>query len=545
MTPLFVLLAVPGCGITGGEPSRLTALAITPRDATVGQNSSIAYHASALNDDGSVHGVSDVVWSSTAPHIATIDQSGNAVAAASGSTFIRAEALGLKDSTVLTVASQTVLGPLRVGSQNRRYFVDPSGRPVYLTGAHYWKNGQDNGTTNPPAAFNNAAYLDFLASNNHNFIRLWMWEQSRWSSEASQSNWFSPTLYVRTGPGTGVDGGLRFDLTRINPAYLSRVRQRVIDAGSRGMYVSVMLFNGWSLEHKGSASGGNPWLGHPYNASNNINGINGDPNGDQSGSEVHTLSIPQVTALQEAYVRAVVDAVNDLDNVLYEISNESNGSSNAWQARMIDLIRSYEATKPKQHPIGMTVAWPNGSNSSLLNSSADWVSMNGDVSNPVVATGAKVSLEDTDHLCGICGDASWPWKSFTRGHNPLLMDGYDGSAGVGDPIYNPSDPKWAAIRRNMGYARSYAQRMDLSRAVPSGSLASSGYCLAVSGSEYLVLLPSGGSVSVNLSSVSGTRAVEWFNPSTGQTTAGAAVTGGATRTLSAPFSGMAVLYIHS
>ncbi len=544
MTPLFVLLAVPGCGITGGEPSRLTALAITPRDATVGQNSSIAYHASALNDDGSVHGVSDVVWSSTAPHIATIDQSGNAVAAASGSTFIRAEALGLKDSTVLTVASQTVLGPLRVGSQNRRYFVDPSGRPVYLTGAHYWKNGQDNGTTNPPAAFNNAAYLDFLASNNHNFIRLWMWEQSRWSSEASQSNWFSPTLYVRTGPGTGVDGGLRFDLTRINPAYLSRVRQRVIDAGSRGMYVSVMLFNGWSLEHKGSASGGNPWLGHPYNASNNINGINGDPNGDQSGSEVHTLSIPQVTALQEAYVRAVVDAVNDLDNVLYEISNESNGSSNAWQARMIDLIRSYEATKPKQHPIGMTVAWPNGSNSSLLNSSADWVSMNGDVSNPVVATGAKVSLEDTDHLCGICGDASWPWKSFTRGHNPLLMDGYDGSAGVGDPIYNPSDPKWAAIRRNMGYARSYAQRMDLSRAVPSGSLASSGYCLAVSGSEYLVLLPSGGSVSVNLSSVSGTRAVEWFNPSTGQTTAGAAVTGGATRTLSAPFSGMAVLYIH-
>jgi hypothetical protein len=38
--------------------------------------------------------------------------------------------------------------------------------------------------------------------------------------------------------------------------------------------------------------------------------------------------------------------------------------------------------------------------------------------------------------------------------------------------------------------------------------------------------------------------VEWFNPSTGQTTAGAAVTGGATRTLTAPFSGMAVLYIH-
>ena len=31
-----------------------------------------------------------------------------------------------------------------------------------------------------------------------------------------------------------------------------------------------------------------------------------------------------ITALQEAYVRKVVDTVNDLDNVLYEISNESS-----------------------------------------------------------------------------------------------------------------------------------------------------------------------------------------------------------------------------
>jgi len=39
--------------------------------------------------------------------------------------------------------------------------------------------------------------------------------------------------------------------------------------------------------------------------------------------ETHSLLDPTVIALQEAYVRQVVDAVNDLDNVLYEISNES------------------------------------------------------------------------------------------------------------------------------------------------------------------------------------------------------------------------------
>ena len=32
---------------------------------------------------------------------------------------------------------------LRVGSANPRYFVDPSGRPVYLTGSHTWQSLQD------------------------------------------------------------------------------------------------------------------------------------------------------------------------------------------------------------------------------------------------------------------------------------------------------------------------------------------------------------------------------------------------------------------
>jgi hypothetical protein len=429
-----------------------------------------------------------------------------------------------------------------VSAVNPRYFADPSGRPVYLTGSTYWKNGQDNGTSDPPPAFDNSAYLDFLQQHNHNYIRLYMWEQARWSAETSLSHWFAPTLYARPGPGTAADGDPKFDLTQINPAYLARVRQRVIDAGARGIYVSVMLFNGWSVGTKPGWTAANPWDAHPFNSANNINGINGDPNGDQSGQEIQTLSIPSVTALQETYVRAVVDAVNDLDNVLYEISNESDPSANGWQYHMIDVIRSYEATKPKQHPIGITVAWPDGSNNDLLSSSADWVSMNGNIDNPAVADGSKVSLSDTDHLCGICGDAGWPWRSFTRGHNPLFMDGYDGSPGVGDPAYDPSDPVWEAIRTNMGYARSYALRMDLAHVQPRGDLASSGYCLA--GTEYLVFLPSGGSVTVDLSAVSGSRTVEWFNPSNGQTTAGGTVTGGGTVSFTAPFSGMAVLYIH-
>jgi hypothetical protein len=42
---------------------------------------------------------------------------------------------------------------------------------------------------------------------------------------------------------------------------------------------------------------------------------------------IETLNIPAVTALQEAYIRKVIDSVNDLDNVLYEVTNESNGAT--------------------------------------------------------------------------------------------------------------------------------------------------------------------------------------------------------------------------
>ena len=41
--------------------------------------------------------------------------------------------------------------------------------------------------------------------------------------------------------------------------------------------------------------------------------------------------------------------MGDLDNVLYEISNESHANSVQWQYDMINYIKIYEVTKPKQH----------------------------------------------------------------------------------------------------------------------------------------------------------------------------------------------------
>jgi len=80
----------------------------------------------------------------------------------------------------------------------------------------------------------------------------------------------------------------------------------------------------------------------------------GDPSGNDNGEEVHSLIVPAITSLQEAYVRRVVNTLNDLDNVLYEISGDAPASSRDWHYYMINYLKSYETTKPKQHPVGMS-----------------------------------------------------------------------------------------------------------------------------------------------------------------------------------------------
>jgi len=431
-------------------------------------------------------------------------------------------------------------GPLRVHPNNRRYFTDGTGRAIYLTGAHTWNSLVDMGPADPPPTFDFSAYLDFLDQYGHNFIRLWTWEHVTWDSRAN-GRWgkktphtVAPLRWARTGPGNALDGKRKFDLNTFDTKYFERLRSRVIAAGQRGIYVSVMLFEGWAMQH-------NAWKSHPFHPLNNVNGLDGDANGDGQGLEIHTLVNRKITERQEAYVAKVIDTVNDLDNVLYEISNENHAASTDWQYHMIDFIHKYEKSKPKQHPAGMTFQYRGGTNKTLFDSPADWISPNpegGYRDNPPAADGRKVILSDTDHLWGIGGNQSWVWKSFTRGLNPLFMDPYDGTI-----LAKRFDPAWEPIRRSLGYTREFATRMNLAAMKPVGKLASTKYCLANPGTEYLVYLPGGGAVTLDLSATNSEFLVEWFNPTKGKSAAGGTTPSGANRHFTAPFDGDAVLYL--
>ncbi len=323
--------------------------------------------------------------------------------------------------------SRPAAGPLRVLESNPRYFTDGTGKAVYLAGSHIWQNFQDSGhrlveSQDPPPAFDYDRYLDFLTARRHNFFRLWRWEAPKWTDRQPEGvvKYCRPHPWLRTGPGVAQDGKPKFDLKRFDPEYFDRMRQRVAAARDRGIYLAIMLFEGWELQFTDA------WKYHPFAAPNNVNGVEGDANGDGYGLEYNTLADSPVSRrvleLQEAYVRKVIDTVNDLDNVLYEICNEAGTYSTEWQYHMIRYIKKYETGKPKQHPVGMTFQYKGGSNATLFQSPADWVSPNpGEPlesyrENPPSAHHGKVVVNDTDHLWGHTGgDATQHWHTESAG----------------------------------------------------------------------------------------------------------------------------------
>jgi hypothetical protein len=416
---------------------------------------------------------------------------------------------------------------------------------VYLTGSHTWNNLVDMGPGPMPEEFGFASYVDWMKEHKHNFMRLWTWELMNWDTQANNEeeakvHTVSPHPWMRTGPGNALDGKLKFDLTTMNPAYFGRLGRRVKLAADNGIYVSVMLFEGWGLQFSPNA-----FENHPFHPDNNVNGINGDWNGDGIGVEVHELGDERITAIQQDYVEHVIETVNEFDNVLFEISNENHPPSTDWQYSMIAFIKETERALPKQHPVGMTFQYRGGGNQTLFESPADWISPNsegGYRDDPPPGDGSKVVITDTDHLWGIGGNSQWVWKSFLRGLNPIFMDPYDGKV-----LTKRFDLEWGEpLRRSMGYTLMFAERMDLIHMVPAPDLATTRYCLANSGKEYLVYLPENPEVTVDLSGFEEPFDVEWFDPGNGEFESAERVEGGGMVTLSSPFkSAEAVLHIRS
>ena len=132
---------------------------------------------------------------------------------------------------------------------------------------------------------------------------------------------------------------------------------------------------------------------------------------------------------------------------------------------------------------------------------------------PPANDGRKVVLSDTDHYSPFESTALWAWKSFLRGHNPILYDlGIIGGAALrtrtpGTPSFNSLE----AARYAMGETRRFADLVDLAFLEPRGDLTSTGYALAHPGHEYLALKPDDGEPALVVTLSPGSYAARWHD----------------------------------
>jgi len=468
-------------------------------------------------------------------------------------------------------SSSCCSGPL-CASANPNYFQDATGRPLILCGSQTWNTLQDWGTDGAAQAVDFDAFVGFLRTHGHNFTLLWFTELPVFRGlPSAQTNspdfTVRPFPWLRTGPGQATDGGLRFDLTKFDPAYFERLRLRVQTLNHAGIYVGVYVFTAEFVLRFRSARDG-----YPFSGPNNINGIDDGYRGGPPESGLASLtmiSTNAMTDLQDAYVRKLIDTLNDLPNVLWITSEEAPSGSQWWNAHLIALIREYEKGKRWQHPIGYAVL-ADMKDATLCNSDADWIApgpamrISPERTRGTGNPACKVNINDSDHTYwGLWNDTpqanrNYIWENFTMGNQVLFMDPYlvhyprQRRNLCSDPVHGigrQPDARYENVRNSLGNILRFSRRLNLARVVPCRSLCSTGFCLAQippRGAEYLVYAPAGGPLKLDLSAMSAARnvTVEWFNPETGETTQqGAIAAGSPAQTFRPPFPGDAVLYV--
>jgi hypothetical protein len=233
---------------------------------------------------------------------------------------------------------------LSLHPDNPHYFLF-RGKPTVLIGS-----GEHYGAV-LNLAFDYIAYLDELKKCGLNHTRLFSGVYRELpSSFGITDNTLSPTPenyicpWPRTNVPGAVDGGNKFDLSKWNPAYFKRLKDFVQQASKRGIIVEVNLFCPFYDDAL--------WDVNPMNAKNNINNI-----GKCHRFEVYTLKHKDLTEVQEAVTRRIVEELKDADNIYYEVCNEplAGGVTREWQWHIVDVIVQTEKNFPKKHLISLNI----------------------------------------------------------------------------------------------------------------------------------------------------------------------------------------------
>ena len=173
------------------------------------------------------------------------------------------------------------------------------------TGSHTWNNLIDMGPNDPPATIDFGAYLTLVAAVRaqlHARLDLGTDDLGQYTDEEPEVAQRRPSCQSASLVTNGTRTGARRQAEVRPAAAQSRIPRThtstACTGAEAGVYVSVMLFEGYGVQFQRDA-----WPNHPMNADNNIQGVDGDKNGDGKGIEIHQLAKKRVTKIQEAYLR--------------------------------------------------------------------------------------------------------------------------------------------------------------------------------------------------------------------------------------------------
>lgn len=335
-------------------------------------------------------------------------------------------------------------------------------------------------------------------------------------------------------PGTN-DRGPKFDLTKWDPDYFARLKDFMTKASEAGVVVELTLFCTLYEDPL--------WAVSPMNTSNNINGVGTCPR-----QEVFKLMHPDLTEVQVALTRKIVQELKEFDNLIYEVCNEpyiDDCVNIAWQHRIVDTIVEEETKSGVRHLISMNIANKEGR---VESPHPDVKVLQFHYAHPeAVTANYDHNRVIGDNETGFSGKDDFPYRSeawdFMLAGGGLFNNldySFTAKHPAGDFMtFESPGGGGPSIRRQIGVLKQFIEGFDFVKMQPSTALATRvskpvrAYVLAEPGVAYAVYvrmkkeaLEAGKPISAefDLEMPQGSYAMEWLDTKTGARTAGKTTT---------------------
>lgn len=425
---------------------------------------------------------------------------------------------------MLVLLSQITIAqrkPIALHPENPHYFTYNGKPTVLITSAEHY-----GAVLN--LDFDYITYLDELKSKGLNLTRTFT---GAYVEPAGAFNIVNNTLapvsgrfiapWKRSTTAGYHGGGNKFDLSKWDEAYFTRLKDFVAQAQKRGIIIELAFFCPFYDESQ--------WKISPMNTVNNINNVGSIPS-----NQAYTLDKNNdLLTFQKAMVQKIVRELKNYKNLIYEICNEPyfGGVTLQWQYQIADIIRETEKGFKHPHLISQNIA----NNTLKVKDPHPAVSVfNFHYATPPVAVAQNYNLNKVigDNETGFNGSADETYRM--QGWLFILAGGalynnldYSFAPGKenGTFAYPDKQPGGGstALRQQLSYLKKFMEGLDFIRMRPdvsfiSGKLPKGTQVqgLAETGKQYALYLYNDKKTDLELNLPAGKYKAEWMNTLSGE-----------------------------